>query len=470
MKKKTFTLFSLFTGAGGMDLGFTLSKRFNVLMANDVLSDPADTYAENFHHSVVKTGEFAKGQKLPVYLLGDVAEVDFDLFAHEKADVIVGGPPCQDFSIVRGPQKERQGLAVKRGRLYGHFVRALIHIQPKAFVFENVPGLKSANKGSAYRIIQDDFAHLDVKWEEIRSMVGNSYHNEVKSYVPLFSNTINSAHLGVPQSRRRLIILGVRQDLIEPNWLEKRSRLIKTAESVLCGENSLFPKYPLTPLEVFEGKTLPDLQKEYRSIMKGYKGIAEKVGTEKAKEWQETVWKNISFDVLKDYFKINAVDPNNNGEVDKAFEEHQKVLEELGYYKSKVEGKVFSDGSNDLPNEADKVLYRQSLIPPNKNCEFVKGTEWEVEGRGMSLIYRRLHPLLPSYTVVAYGGGGTWGYHYRRDRGRLTNRERARLQSFPDSFTFKGSTAKVRAQIGEAVPPLLGKKIAEIISSILASG
>jgi DNA (cytosine-5)-methyltransferase 1 len=85
----------------------------------------------------------------------------------------------------------------------------------------------------------------------------------------------------------------------------------------------------------------------------------------------------------------------------------------------------------------------------------------------MSLIYRRIHPLKPSYTVVAYGGGGTWGYHYASKRGMLTNRERARIQTFPDAFYFKGSWSQVRAQIGEAVPPLMAKRIAEAVASIL---
>jgi DNA (cytosine-5)-methyltransferase 1 len=85
----------------------------------------------------------------------------------------------------------------------------------------------------------------------------------------------------------------------------------------------------------------------------------------------------------------------------------------------------------------------------------------------MSLIYRRIHPLKPSYTVVAHGGGGTSGYHYERDRSKLTNREKARLQTFPDQFVFKGGISQVRAQIGEAVPPFLGKKIAESVKLIL---
>lgn len=106
-------------------------------------------------------------------------------------------------------------------------------------------------------------------------------------------------------------------------------------------------------------------------------------------------------------------------------------------------------------------------IPPGENHEIVRGTEHEVEGRGFSLIYRRLHPLLPAYTVVAHGGGGTWGYHYRRSRSRLTNRERARLQSFPDTFQFVGKTSEVRSQIGEAVPPLLSLRIAEAVNNVL---
>ncbi|MEM4964335.1 MAG: DNA cytosine methyltransferase, partial [Pyrobaculum sp.] len=95
-----------------------------------------------------------------------------------------------------------------------------------------------------------------------------------------------------------------------------------------------------------------------------------------------------------------------------------------------------------------------------------KGTKWEVRGL-MSNIYRRAQPLVPAPTVIAYGGGGTWGYHYERKRSMLTNRERARLQSFPDDFLFTGTWSEVRAQIGEAVPPIVAKRIAEIVANIL---
>ena len=67
---------------------------------------------------------------------------------------------------------------------------------------------------------------------------------------------------------------------------------------------------------------------------------------------------------------------------------------------------------------------------------------------------------------MAYGGGGTHGYHYRRERSALTLRERARIQTFSDEFLFQGQ--HIRAQIGEAVPPLLGERIADVLRELLA--
>ena len=83
--------------------------------------------------------------------------------------------------------------------------------------------------------------------------------------------------------------------------------------------------------------------------------------------------------------------------------------------------------------------------------------------RRLAKIYRRLDPNKPSYTVTGSGGGGTHVYHWKENRA-LTNRERARLQTFPDDFIFIGSKEEVRRQIGMAVP-VKGAKI--IFDSIL---
>jgi len=93
--------------------------------------------------------------------------------------VVIGGPPCQDFSVIRGA--ERQGIEVKRGTLYKQFVRCLTHVQPKVFVFENVWGLRSANNGLAYKIILKDLSE--------------------SHYTIVFSEVIDPANLGVPQRR-----------------------------------------------------------------------------------------------------------------------------------------------------------------------------------------------------------------------------------------------------------------------------
>lgn len=462
-----YSLISLFSGAGGMDVGFQMDGSFKVLLANDILSKPASTYAQNFGCTVVDIKDFEQNKNCntPVYLLGDISEMDFSRVGVD-ADIVVGGPPCQDFSVIRGIERERQGIKVKRGWLYAHFIRCLIHIQPKIFVFENVPGLKSANKGMAYKTIVEDFSKLKFSWEEVKNITGNNNHRKVNNYFVVFSDVVDSADLGVPQRRKRLIIIGVREDLI--NGDPSKARIIKQkVQSVLLGEDSMFKKYPLTPFEVFYGKPLPELQSEYTETMKEYEHVVQAVRTERALKWNLEVWSKLSFDVVEDYLFINCIKERNLNELNRAFEKHTDLLKELGYYQKKLEGETFPDSSNVIPKETANVLERLKMIPPDENHEFVRGTKWEVEGKGISLIYRRLHPLKPSYTVVAYGGGGTWGYHYRRERGKLTNRERARLQTFPDDFLFRGNPAEVRAQVGEAVPPLLGKKISQVLKMIL---
>ena len=85
----------------------------------------------------------------------------------------------------------------------------------------------------------------------------------------------------------------------------------------------------------------------------------------------------------------------------------------------------------------------------------------------MSHIYKRLDANRPSYTITGSGGGGTHVYHWREHRA-LSDRERARLQGFPDSFEFKGLKQEVRKQIGMAVPPIASKMIFEAILKTFA--
>jgi DNA (cytosine-5)-methyltransferase 1 len=108
--------------------------------------------------------------------------------------------------------------------------------------------------------------------------------------------------------------------------------------------------------------------------------------------------------------------------------------------------------NNERMNIAEKTKRLLSLIPEGGNfTDIPKSNPLYVKGM-ISHVYRRMTRNEPSKTIIAAGGGGTWGYHYPEPR-PFTNRERARLQSFPDDFAFLGSTTEVRRQIGNAVPP-----------------
>ncbi|MBC7318434.1 DNA cytosine methyltransferase [Candidatus Bipolaricaulota bacterium] len=452
----SYSVTSLFCGAGGLDLGFHM-REFQLVFANDILEKPLKSYSKNLG---IKLSSKIDGS-YPLAVLSDVRDLNFNNLPH--SDVVIGGPPCQDFSVLRG-RKKRKGIEVRRGRLYSEFVRALVYTQPKFFVFENVPGLLTANQGKAHEVIENDFVNLPVEWKDIQKSLNNGYNSEIKGYELLFNSVVNMVNLGVPQARKRLIIIGVRKDLI--NDVEDIYNIKMILDKSLYGWDNLFSKYPLTPIEVFEGKSLDKLNDQYLEVMTKYDKLWEDINNEHAKAWKKEVWDNLNFDIVQDYILLNKIPKFEEKEFKKAMIEHKEVLKLLKYYKRPVEGTEFEDGSNDIPNESDNIKERLFRIPPGYNYTFVRGTRWSVKGL-MSGVYRRIHPLIPSPTIIAYGGGGTWGYHYDRERGMMTNRERARIQTFPDWYLFEGSKQDVRAQIGEAVPPLASYKIAGALQKIL---
>ena len=130
---------------------------------------------------------------------------------------------------------------------------------------------------------------------------------------------------------------------------------------------------------------------------------------------------------------------------------------------------AFKNLNNKIPNhnflkQTERVKQRLKAIPEGGNFKDLP-PELAIKGM-MSNIYRRLDRNKPLYTILASGGGGTWTYHYKEPRA-LTNRERARIQGFPDSFIFKGSNIEVRRQIGNAVPPVGIYPFAKRIENVL---
>ncbi|MDP3087041.1 MAG: DNA (cytosine-5-)-methyltransferase [Methylotenera sp.] len=125
--------------------------------------------------------------------------------------------------------------------------------------------------------------------------------------------------------------------------------------------------------------------------------------------------------------------------------------------------------NNELTKQHPRVVERLKHIKPGENAwtaNLPENLKLNVVGAKISQIYKRLDPTKPSYTVTGSGGGGTHVYHWSENRA-LTNRERARLQTFPDNFIFHGNKESVRRQIGMAVPPLAAKLLFEAIVKTL---
>ena len=161
---------SLFAGAGGMDLGFVRAG-FEIAWANDNFEDAVETYRKNIGHEIV---------------CADIEQINLEDIP--DADVVIGGFPCQGFSVANMNRK----VGDERNVLYKYFVKIVALKRPKFFVAENVKGLLNIDDGRVIEKIVEDFsdAGYNVKYK-----------------------LLNAATFGVPQSRERVIILGVRKDI-----------------------------------------------------------------------------------------------------------------------------------------------------------------------------------------------------------------------------------------------------------------
>ena len=335
MSKKIFRLGELYCGPGGLACGALRSQsddgKYKIVhaWANDYDADTCETYRKNI----------CPDNPESVYH-GDVR--DLDISALGPIDAFAYGFPCNSFSNVG----EHEGIANEKfGQLYWYGVEVLREYQPEWFIAENVSGIRSAGTGDFQTILKD-----------LR-----------ESGYKLTPNLYKAEQYGIPQTRHRVIIVGIRNDI------------------------------------------------------------------------------NIEFRVP---------DPSQYKEYD-ITSEH-----------------ALSDIPDDAPNNEirklqSKVTRRLSYIRPGENV-------WQAENRlgeafpedlriktktKISQIYRKLDPGKPAYTVTGSGGGGTFMYHWT-DR-ELTNRERARIQTFPDDYEFVGKYSSVRKQIGMAVPC----RLAEIVTT-----
>ena len=187
MKKnnKKFRVISLFSGAGGMDLGF-INAGFDIVWANDFFKEAVESYKKNISEDIV---------------FGDITKIKSSEMP-DDIDLVIGGFPCQGFSVAN----TKRSMKDERNFLYKEMLRVIKDKNPKFFVAENVKGILSMEKGKVIEMIKKDFESLGYKVD---------------------ARLLNAAEYGVPQARERVVIIGNRLGLENPyptptHWVDSK--------------------------------------------------------------------------------------------------------------------------------------------------------------------------------------------------------------------------------------------------------
>ena len=185
MKKKSFKVISLFSGAGGMDIGF-INSGFEIVWANDFFKEAVESYKKNIGDHIV---------------YGDITKIKSNEMP-DDIDLVIGGFPCQGFSVAN----TKRSMKDERNFLYKEMLRVIKDKKPKFFVTENVKGILSMEKGKVIEMIKKDFESIGYKVD---------------------ARLLNAAEYGVPQARERVVIIGNRLGLENPypiatHWVDSK--------------------------------------------------------------------------------------------------------------------------------------------------------------------------------------------------------------------------------------------------------
>ena len=386
---QNFTFVDLFAGAGGFGLGFQMSGKFSPICSIEKDLWAVETLRANNQHTIIHADITQISTKASIVNQ-----------CKKKPDVIIGGPPCQGFSIAgKGDPLD------PRNALFRYFVKWVKVLSPKVFVMENVTGLlmrKNAEGKNVIDIIKEAFCSV-------------GYSCQVW--------TLNAADYGVPQMRQRVFIVG--------NKLGKEIPLPKPTHSM--NEYMNLPPYI-------------------------------------------TVW-----EALSDLPRIEAKEGNECMEYDK------NPSNEYQYYCRTdsvcVYNHVAMQHTKRLVNRFQKILDGDivSTLPDELKVRKRNGNG-ELSDSLYTSNYRHLNPNTVSYTIPASFYSTFIHPFIPRN---ITAREAARIQSFPDRYIFKGKRTQISSkllaklgkeeenhlsqynQIGNAVPPMLAKTIADSIADFL---
>lgn len=309
----------------------------------------------------------------------------------EKVDIIIGGPPCQAYSLVGRAQSSHMIVPMEedpRNELYKMYVQFLINYQPRMFVFENVAGIKTARGGQAFKNLQMYMKRVGYEID---------YHE------------LNAHDFGVLQSRKRVIIVG---------WLK--------------GTGYEYPKF-----DVLHNKAeVWDLLKDLPALTPG----------NSADEYTMNDMRRV-----KRYVKTNEV--RRKEDILTAHAARPHTAQDIEIYKRTINLWFENERHerlkyDDLPEELKSHRNRTSFVDRFK----------VVEG-----------DMNYCHTILAHlSKDGHYFIHPDIDQHRsITVREAARLQSFPDNYFFEGPRTAQFVQVGNAVPPMMAKTIADKIKEQL---
>lgn len=421
------TIVDLFAGAGGLAEGFRLAG-FKAVAATDIDPDACATFQRNFPCARVVQGDIRAQAVASAVLEASVG-----------VDVVVGGPPCQAFSQMRNHVRL---IDDPRNSLYKEFVHVVSKLLPSAFLMENVTGIDQM--GFREQIIAD----LEL---------GGEY--------AVLPQVIDAADVGVPQTRKRLIFIGVRRALMIAPPLVSQSNATNAVSLSRMMRRGRF-RYELQGSgDHFSPRLLASLaDPEDMLAVSASQALSDLRPIESGNRMDVIDYADLlpPLTAYQRYMREGNDGPLHNVQVPRLRDDTSLRL------------KAIPAGGNhrDLPEE----LTQRNLT----------GQKWGPEN-GSGLLsrrhyyaYRRLHPDIWSWTLNTKADSV---YHYKDVRS-LSVREFARLHSFPDRFVFttdsrsgpllgrhEGGPAHSRyRQVGNAVPPLLAKACALAIREAVFSG
>ena len=413
--------------------------------------------------------------------LGETPESEIDNRIRENLNghtnwVLIGGPPCQAYSMAGRSRVGGIQDGDHRVHLYKEYLRIIACHQPAVFVMENVKGLLSAelNGEKIFTKILKDLENPSSVFPQFDSPTYKVYSLAKKTIKGDSDYIIKSEDYGIPQKRHRVILLGIRQDIdVIPDIIASSSK--NDLQSVI---GNLPPVRSGLYREFSHSETITTAagirkKRSYVSVSDSFEGWQQRLSVfknELLKTFSALGYKldfhpQLPESIGREYFEIKNsvskshplyswyIDPKLNAAIHHVSRGHL-----TGDLKRYLFASLYTQHFNKFPRMADYRKFGEDLIPDHENAESGKFNDR----------FRVQVPNEPATTITSHiSKDGHYFIHYDPVQCRsLTVREAARIQTFPDNYFFCGSRTQQFHQVGNAVPPYLAKQIAEVVKII----